>query len=605
MSTRLPMLPTDHNMTESSSAIQNTNGIDSSVDTPQSLGQPNASTSPDASSSAADAAVLHQQGIAAYSGGHSEEAVALIARAIDLAPSKAHYCITLGRILAHSLMPNQATLAYLRALELAPDNTVILTELAAVLLKMGKQDEARTLLKQASDIQQALRSSGNVSAPTKPPLLPGEPVALAPLVIGGIPFASLNLFGDPNHASLLGLSKDGGHFLKVELRYNPLKKLTLDGERRVMEGLNRQNCVTCPILTGYGTLPHEELERCLTPFANNILSQAPAAGYNYSIQQFIPTADQPSLGDILLAVLEQKSLGIFHADLRPENCRFDAKTGVCYLIDYDQAEALDDATRKLGNLEFFEWCDNLIQEKYRKWDFKTFLHYFPTVDRQRAFSVLFRDGAFDLASTRLFTNQITTASKGGIYHTIREKAAFIEGERSLDSRRGYLDGITFAPGERVLDVGCSSGIVSTYLARRGCKVTGIDLDPQIILGCRILSHILGNDITFLHHDLDSGPVPDEFDTVLLFSVIHHTRNMLNNAAHIAAQSRRIIIECRLEEGGLKPSQQAGWQNTSGWNYSSVEEMVAGLEKLFPGFRLHKNHGQGDRERYVLEFTKAA
>jgi len=312
----------------------------------------------------------------------------------------------------------------------------------------------------------------------------------------------------------------------------------------------------------------------------------------------------PQLGDIVIAVLEQKALGVFHADLRPENCRMDQATGLCRLIDYDQAEPLDETTRQLSNTAFFAWCNDLIREKYSRWNFKNFLHYFPALDMQRDFEGLFRDGAFNLASTRLFTNQITTAAKAAIYHTIREAAVFIDGERSLDSRRGYLDGIAFAPGERVLDVGCSSGIVSTYVARRGCKVTGIDLDPKIIRGCNILSHILGTDATFRYHDLDAGPVEGTFDTVLLFSVIHHTKNLRANAQAISERCRRIIIECRLAEGGMKPTGNGGWQNTSGWRYSTVDELVAGMEELFPGFKLARNHGQGDRDRYMLELVKA-
>ena len=29
-----------------------------------------------------------------------------------------------------------------------------------------------------------------------------------------------------------------------------------------------------------------------------------------------------------------------------------------------------------------------------------------------------------------------------------------------------------------------------------------------------------------------------------------------------------------------------------------------MEELFPGFKLARNHGQGDRDRYMLELVKA-
>jgi len=547
---------------------------------------------------------IHALGIEACSTGRPDAALELFSRAVEVEPGKASYFVSIGRLLAYETMFNQSALAYLRARELGPNDPIVLTELAGVLKHLDKPDEAIALLDRAAELQRKPGSLVVQSQSVKVAvMLPGKPVCGAPLLVDGVRFEDLHLYGDANGSSIIGRSHDGKHFLKVEVRHNPLKKHTLEGERKIIQDLNRNHCVTCPTLTSHGTLPRQVLERCLTPHGREVLASFAQASYSYIIQQLVPSTGVPSLGDILLAVLEQKSMGIFHADLRPENLRMDTATGVCYLIDYDQAERLDETTRNLDNLDFFTWCDSLIREKYRRWNFQHFLHYFPNINRERDFAVLFRNGAFNLGTTRLFSNQITTAAKAGVYHTVREKAVYIDGERSLDSRRTYLDAIAFAPGERVLDVGCSSGIISTYLARRGCKVTGIDLDPEIILGCRILSHILGNDITFLHHDLDTGPVPGEFDTVLLFSVIHHTKNMQANAVMLANQSRRIVIECRLAEGGLKPSPKIGWQKTSGWSFPTVDDMVAGLERLFPGFHLHTNHGKGDRERFVLEFTK--
>ena len=89
---------------------------------------------------------------------------------------------------------------------------------------------------------------------------------------------------------------------------------------------------------------------------------------------------------------------------------------------------------------------------------------------------------------------------------------------------------------------------------------------------------------------------------MLFSVIHHTRHMRANAARIAVACNRIIIECRLQEGGMKP-EDGKWHRTSGWNYPDVDSMCQGLEALFPGFKLSSNYGKGDRARYILEFIK--
>jgi len=549
---------------------------------------------------------LHAQGVKAFQARDYQGAIALFLEAAKLSPRNPIYFLSLARSFAAGKLFSQAATAYLQAKELAPQEPVILVELAHVLRTLDRKDDTITVLQLAVDLYR--RREAAVAAKNNAPVLVtaalGVRVGAARLILNDVEFADVSLRADANGAALLGVSADGTAFLKLELRHNPLKKNSLEGERRIIEELNRKGCVTCPRLLAHGKVERTQLEPCLDATGRQALAAAGADSFAYLIEEFLPATEVPALGDILLAVLEQKALGVFHADLRLENCRMDGTTGLCRLIDYDQAEPLDEATRQLDNAAFFEWCNQLIRQKYSRWNFQHFLHYFPALDLKRDFEGLFRDGAFNLASTRLFTNQITTAAKAAIYHTIREAAVYIDGERSLDSRRGYLDGIDFSPGERVLDVGCSSGIVSTYVARRGCKVTGIDLDPKIIRGCNILSHILGTDATFLYHDLDAGPVAGSFDTVLLFSVIHHTKNLRANALAISQQCRRIIIECRLAEGGMKPTASGGWQNTSGWNYPTLPDLVAGMEALFPGFKLAKNHGQGDRDRYMLELVKA-
>jgi hypothetical protein len=103
-------------------------------------------------------------------------------------------------------------------------------------------------------------------------------------------------------------------------------------------------------------------------------------------------------------------------------------------------------------------------------------------------------------------------------------------------------------------------------------------------------------------DLDRDPLPRPYDTVMLLSVLHHTQDVAGNARKVAAACRRVFLECRLVEHGSKPIDGV-WQETTCWSYGSVEEMAAGLEKMFPGFELKTNHGSADRHRYLLELER--
>jgi len=72
-----------------------------------------------------------------------------------------------------------------------------------------------------------------------------------------------------------------------------------------------------------------------------------------------------------------------------------------------------------------------------------------------------------------------------------------------------------APGQRVLDVGCGTGVVAVTAARRGAKVTGLDLSPDLLERARKNASIAAVDVDFTEGDAEALPYPDaSFDVVL-------------------------------------------------------------------------------------------
>ncbi|GAA3464414.1 class I SAM-dependent methyltransferase [Saccharothrix longispora] len=69
-----------------------------------------------------------------------------------------------------------------------------------------------------------------------------------------------------------------------------------------------------------------------------------------------------------------------------------------------------------------------------------------------------------------------------------------------------------APRSRVLDVPCGSGRHSLELARRGHRVTGVDLSAEAIGHARRSS--AGLDVEFVHADMREVPQDDVFDAVV-------------------------------------------------------------------------------------------
>ncbi|HKA23521.1 MAG TPA: methyltransferase domain-containing protein [Candidatus Eisenbacteria bacterium] len=70
-------------------------------------------------------------------------------------------------------------------------------------------------------------------------------------------------------------------------------------------------------------------------------------------------------------------------------------------------------------------------------------------------------------------------------------------------------------GQRVLDVACGTGVVSITAARLGCKVTGLDLTPELLEHARENAKIGGFAIDFHEGDVEDLPFPDaSYDAVL-------------------------------------------------------------------------------------------
>ncbi len=401
-----------------------------------------------------------------------------------------------------------------------------------------------------------------------------------------------------HRGSMIATDRDKRFFFKAQLLREAKESRDLGQEAEIVQRLNAAGSVTCPRLEHRGVMTRADAES----MAGGKLSGDDGRGVDEScpfmIVQYVPHDPNIRFADLILALIEQKSLGVYHGDPRPSNCRFDSGRGVLYLVDYDQAEILDDATRGLGNLAFLRWCDGRAR---RKFGFASMFECFRGLDFDRHIAPLFRGDALDLGQTSLFRDRKTTLSPGGVYHSIAEPAVFAAGERDLVGRRPVLDAIEFDAGERVLDIGCNTGLLTRYLYDRGCAVTGIERDPRAVDAARIVGNIVGKNIDYRCLDLDAGDMPGDVDTVMLFSVLHQTKDPAANGRKIAKSCRRIIIECRLVETGAKPVGDAR-QAASAWRFAAIDELTAFLEGLFPGFRLARNLGQGDRDRFVLELV---
>jgi ubiquinone/menaquinone biosynthesis C-methylase UbiE len=93
-----------------------------------------------------------------------------------------------------------------------------------------------------------------------------------------------------------------------------------------------------------------------------------------------------------------------------------------------------------------------------------------------------------------------------------------------------IDRTGIRTGERILDVGCGSGIFSHWLAERGLKVSALDISPKLIA----LGRARYPNVEFQVGDAEHLPYESgAFDAVSLFGVIHHFPDPAQLAREVA------------------------------------------------------------------------
>jgi 2-polyprenyl-6-hydroxyphenyl methylase / 3-demethylubiquinone-9 3-methyltransferase len=89
-------------------------------------------------------------------------------------------------------------------------------------------------------------------------------------------------------------------------------------------------------------------------------------------------------------------------------------------------------------------------------------------------------------------------------------------------------------GARVLDVGCGGGILTEAMARRGAKVTGIDLSEKALRVAQL--HLLESKLDIRYEACSVDDVGGEFDLVTCMELLEHVPDP---SAMVAACARRV------------------------------------------------------------------
>jgi len=101
------------------------------------------------------------------------------------------------------------------------------------------------------------------------------------------------------------------------------------------------------------------------------------------------------------------------------------------------------------------------------------------------------------------------------------------------------------PPGRILDLGCGTGWTSSFLARSGYDVVGVDLSPEAVDTARAAFPLPS--LAFAIHDFDE-PLPQSFglfDAVVFFDTLHHAEDERRplRAAYLALRDGGVCVAC--------------------------------------------------------------
>jgi 2-polyprenyl-6-hydroxyphenyl methylase / 3-demethylubiquinone-9 3-methyltransferase len=90
-------------------------------------------------------------------------------------------------------------------------------------------------------------------------------------------------------------------------------------------------------------------------------------------------------------------------------------------------------------------------------------------------------------------------------------------------RLEYIDRLVGLSGKRVLDVGCGGGILAEAMARKGARVTGIDLAEKPLKVAQLHLHESGLEIEYRKVPVEelAAEQPGSFDVVTCMEMLEH------------------------------------------------------------------------------------
>jgi SAM-dependent methyltransferase len=143
-------------------------------------------------------------------------------------------------------------------------------------------------------------------------------------------------------------------------------------------------------------------------------------------------------------------------------------------------------------------------------------------------------------------------------------------EKTLEEVEFVAERLALGPGSRVLDLACGHGRHSVELARRGFRVTGLDLSPRSLALAREAARAAAVELELVEGDMRELAFDAEFDGIVnLFSSFGYFAEPADDALVVAGVARalrpggRFLVDVVSALGLARRYQERRWDEVAG------------------------------------------
>jgi SAM-dependent methyltransferase len=132
-------------------------------------------------------------------------------------------------------------------------------------------------------------------------------------------------------------------------------------------------------------------------------------------------------------------------------------------------------------------------------------------------------------------------TQGALWGAAAEKWAALMEPRERPLFEAILSTGLFAPGLRVLDAGCGSGLFAELIAAHGCEIVGLDASEALLA----IARRRNPGVSFHHGDLEALPFPGEHVDIVTginaFQYADDPRQALIEARRVTRRGGHVVV----------------------------------------------------------------